>query len=114
MQPFSYQRPDSPDAAAQAVRTSSTQPGTPAAAMPAQFIAGGTNMTDYMGLDVVRPSVLVDVSRLPADRYGRIEADGQRLRLGALVRMAQAEDHEEIRGRYPVIRETLLLAASRQ
>ena len=35
-----------------------------------QFIAGGTNMTDYMALDVMRPEILVDINRLPAARYG--------------------------------------------
>jgi len=79
-----------------------------------QFIAGGTNMTDYMRLGVVRPEVLIDINPLAAGRAGRIEAKEDGLWLGALVRMAEAEDDEEIRRGYPVVRDTLVLAASRQ
>jgi xanthine dehydrogenase YagS FAD-binding subunit len=80
----------------------------------AQYIAGGTNMTDYMTLDVMRPGMLVDINHLPRGRYGQIESNEQGLRFGALVRMGQAEDHPIVRTRYPVIRDTLVLAASRQ
>jgi xanthine dehydrogenase YagS FAD-binding subunit len=45
---------------------------------------------------------------------GRIEADASRLRLGALVRMADAADHPVVRRDYPVIAQSLLLAASAQ
>jgi xanthine dehydrogenase YagS FAD-binding subunit len=79
-----------------------------------QFIAGGTNLTDYMTLNVLKPSVLVDINRLPPERFAQIQSDAAGLRLGALVRMAQAEDHPVIRARYPLIRDTLVLAASRQ
>jgi xanthine dehydrogenase YagS FAD-binding subunit len=70
-------------------------------------------MTDYMTLDVVQPQLLIDINGLAAG-HSRIEADTQKLRLGALVRMSQAEDHPMIRAEYPVIYETLQLAASRQ
>lgn len=79
-----------------------------------QFIAGGTNMSDYMTLNVLKPSLLVDINRLPPDPYARIESHATGLRLGALVRMAEAEDHPVIRSRYPLVRDTLVLAASRQ
>ena len=79
----------------------------------ARFIAGGTNLTDYMALGVMRPDVLVDVNELQ-ERLGGIDSNKERLRLGALVRMAEAEDHPVIAREYPVIRQTLLLAASRQ
>ena len=36
------------------------------------------------------------------------------LRLGALVRMAEAAEHQEIRKQYPVIAQSLKLAASQQ
>ncbi len=95
-------------------RTRPAPPGTPSALFPGQFIAGGTNMVDYMALGVVRPELLIDLNRLPAARYGRIEVGPQGVRFGALVRMAQAEDHPVVRSRYPVIRDTLMLAATRQ
>jgi len=79
-----------------------------------QFIAGGTNMSDYMTLNVLKPSMLVDINQLTPETYARIESHANGLRLGALVRMAEAEDHPVIRSRYPLIRDTLVLAASRQ
>jgi xanthine dehydrogenase YagS FAD-binding subunit len=82
--------------------------------LPGQFIAGGTNMVDYMALDVLRPTTLIDLNRLPASPYRRIEVLPQGLRFGALVRMSQAEDHPLVRSRYPVIHDALRLAASRQ
>lgn len=103
MQRFQYRRERSVEAAVEAVRA---RPG-------AQFIAGGTNLTDYMTLNVLRPQLLVDINQLPP-QYAQIDSSDRRLRLGALVRMAQAEEHPVIRERYPVIRETLLLAASPQ
>jgi xanthine dehydrogenase YagS FAD-binding subunit len=79
----------------------------------AQFIAGGTNLTDYMTLGVAQPRILVDLNEL-RERFGRIDSDQHRLRLGALVRMSEAEDHPLIRRDFPVIAQTLMLAASRQ
>ena len=118
MQPFAYRRPDSAESAVKAALAANapTQApsGTPPTQAPGQFIAGGTTMTDYMTLGVMRPEVLVDINRLPTSRYAQIEATDAGLRFGALVRMAQAEDHPVVRRQYPVLYETLLLAATRQ
>ncbi len=114
MHRFVYRRPESVDAAIQAADPGPAQSALPPVQAPGQFIAGGTNMTDYMALDVMQPDILVDINRLPAARYGRIEAGAQGLRFGALVRMAQAEDHPVVKIQYPVIHDTLKLAASRQ
>jgi xanthine dehydrogenase YagS FAD-binding subunit len=114
MHRFVYCRPESVDAAIQAATSGPAQSVLPPVQAPGQFIAGGTNMTDYMALDVMRPDILVDINRLPAARYGRIEAGAQGLRFGALVRMAQAEDHPVVKSQYPVIHDALKLAASRQ
>ncbi|HEY3785845.1 MAG TPA: xanthine dehydrogenase family protein subunit M [Steroidobacteraceae bacterium] len=78
------------------------------------YLAGGTNVTDYMTLGVLRPTTVVDINRLSAELYSRIDSDAQRLRLGALVRMSHAEGHPAVRQQYPVIRDTLMLAASPQ
>ena len=45
---------------------------------------------------------------------GRIEANRRGLRLGGLVRMAEAADHPDIRRGYPMIAQSLALAASPQ
>jgi xanthine dehydrogenase YagS FAD-binding subunit len=115
--PFSYCRPSNAENAVLAVRAASSAARSGAGDLPTaaagQFIAGGTNMTDYMTLGVVQPKVLVDVNDLPA-RYKQIHNSDRALRLGALVRMAEAEDHPTVRSDYPVIQQALKLAASRQ
>ena len=120
MQRFDYRREASAESAARTMSAALGEGGFFAAGGPrvplrqrAQFIAGGTNMTDYMTLDVVQPQLLIDINGLAA-RHSNIEVTPHGLRLGALVRMAQAEDHPAVRAEYPVIHETLLLAASRQ
>jgi xanthine dehydrogenase YagS FAD-binding subunit len=119
MQRFEYRRETSPESAAGALKSALSEsryapegPRTPAR-QRAQLIAGGTNMTDYMTLDVVQPQLLFDINQL-AKGHSSIDVGAERLRLGALVRMSQAEDHPAVRAQYPVIYETLLLAASRQ
>jgi CO/xanthine dehydrogenase FAD-binding subunit len=36
----------------------------------AQFIVGGTNLTDHMTLEVMQPRVRVDIGQLPKQRFG--------------------------------------------
>ncbi len=120
MQRFDYRRETTAESAARVLGAALAEggffapegPRTPAR-QRAQLIAGGTNMTDYMTLDVVQPQLLIDINGLAAG-HSRIEANTHGLRLGALVRMSQAEDDPAIRAEYPVIYETLMLAASRQ
>ena len=103
MERFAYRREASVEGAVGAARE----------AAAAQFVAGATNLTDYMALGVLRPRTLVDINALP-ERYARIDSNDTRLRLGALVRMSEAEDHPVVRTRYPLIQQALALAASRQ
>jgi xanthine dehydrogenase YagS FAD-binding subunit len=68
---------------------------------------------DLMKLDVMRPQQVVDINDL--DRaHGAIEFGPQGVRLGALVRMADAAAHPALRRDYPVIAQSLELAASAQ
>ncbi len=85
-----------------------------AARAPAsQYLAGGTTLLDLMKLDVMNPRHVIDINPLARDaRAGRIEVTDKGVRFGALVRMSQAADHPDIRRDYPVIAETLALAAS--
>jgi len=112
MEPFLYKRPQNAESAVR--DASGSRRGVPAVQAAQQFIAGGTNLTDYMKLNVMRPEVLVDINRLSGSEYGKIEVSDRGLRIGALVRMAEAEDHPVIQSRYPVMHDTLKLAASRQ
>jgi xanthine dehydrogenase YagS FAD-binding subunit len=84
-----------------------------AAAAGAQYLAGGTTLVDLMKLDVLRPSTVVDINAL-APEHGEIRMDGDHLRLGALARMSDVADHPAVRRDYPVIAQSLDLAASPQ
>lgn len=77
------------------------------------FLAGGTTLVDLMKLDVMQPSTLIDINPLEK-QYGVIQATPQGLKLGALVRMADAADHPDVLKTYPVIAQSLQLAASAQ
>jgi xanthine dehydrogenase YagS FAD-binding subunit len=84
---------------------------------PATFVAGGTTLIDLMKLDVERPSLLVDINRLGAND-SRLSAvtdlpDGG-LRLGALARMSDVAWDPRVKERYPLVSQSLLLAASGQ
>lgn len=114
MRPLVYQRADSANSAvdlALALAPSSAAAPTEA---PGQFIAGGTTILDLMKLDVMRPQVLVDINPLAGARNQAIEVSANGVRFGALVRMAEAAEHPALRSDYPVIVETLTLAASPQ
>src|SRR5947209_19036935 len=100
MEQFEYRREGTLERVLEAARTSRPDVSGAQNAV-AQFIAGGTNLTDYMTLGVARPDILVDINGL-RERFGKIESDKHRLRLGALVRMAEAEDHPVIRRDFPV------------
>jgi xanthine dehydrogenase YagS FAD-binding subunit len=112
MEPFTYTRADTAQHAVRAAAPgpSERQPPTDAAV---QFIAGGTLLLDLMKLDTMRPQTLVDINGLQRE-HGRIEARPDGLHLGALVRMSQAADDATIQRDYPVIAQTLKLAASAQ
>jgi xanthine dehydrogenase YagS FAD-binding subunit len=79
----------------------------------AQFLAGGTTLLDLMKLDVMRPSTVVDVNDLRV-QFGQIASDASGLHLGAFVSMHEAAEHAEVRRGYPVIAQSLQLAASAQ
>jgi xanthine dehydrogenase YagS FAD-binding subunit len=76
------------------------------------YLAGGTTLLDLMKLDVMQPERVVDINGLPG--LGGIEAGPQGLRLGALARMSVVARHPAILRDYPVISQSLLLAASPQ
>ncbi|WP_411153165.1 FAD binding domain-containing protein [Streptomyces sp. A30] len=77
-----------------------------------RYIAGGTTLVDLMRETVERPERLVDISALPLREVTVTERGG--LRIGALVRMAEAAAHAKVRTLYPVVSEALELSASAQ
>jgi xanthine dehydrogenase YagS FAD-binding subunit len=64
-----------------------------------RYIAGGTTLVDLMRETVERPETLVDITGLPLREVSVTERGG--LRIGALVRMAEAAAHPEVRTLYP-------------
>ncbi|AIG76768.1 molybdopterin dehydrogenase [Amycolatopsis japonica] len=81
--------------------------GAPGAA----YLAGGTTLVDLMKLEVLTPSRVVDINRLPltgvwTDRHG--------LHIAALERMSDVAAHPLVGARYPVLAEALLASASPQ
>lgn len=113
MRPVVFERPSSLQ---EAVRPPAGGAGAalPPTSAPRQFLAGATTLADLMKLGVMQPEVLVEVDVLGGDELRRITADDRGLRLGALVRMSEAEEHAAIVRRFPVIADTLKLAASPQ
>lgn len=80
----------------------------------AMYLAGGTTMLDLMKLGVLRPSRLVDIRGLDAEREQiRLDEHGA-LHVDALTTMADAARHPDITRLYPVFSQSLLLAASPQ
>lgn len=78
-----------------------------------QFLAGGTTLIDLMKLDVLRPERVIDLGELRHSHDAiKVSADG--LELGAFATMSAAADHPAVNADYPVIAESLQLAASAQ
>jgi xanthine dehydrogenase YagS FAD-binding subunit len=100
MYPFSYTRASDAGAA------------IAAAQQGGRYIAGGTTLVDLMRETVERPGALVDISALPLGDI-TTTADGG-LRIGALVRMADAAADPAVRTGYPVVSQALELSASAQ
>lgn len=80
----------------------------------AAFLGGGTTLLDLMKLDVLQPERLIDITKLGPDLSGEISKRDGTLRLGALARMSDAAEHEAVRRDFPVIADSLRLAASQQ
>jgi len=102
MRPFIYERAGNPRAAVDGANDGSSE-----------FLAGGTTLIDLMKLDVMRPERVIDINPLSRE-LGQISLTGRSIRLGGLVRMAQAAEHPVIVRDFPLIVQSLELAASAQ
>ncbi|MBB5316233.1 FAD binding domain-containing protein [Tunturibacter empetritectus] len=96
-----------PDAVKAQAKSSTAQNGA-----EVRFIAGGTNLIDYMKLNVERPNRLVDINGLPLDRIEKT-ADGG-LKIGALARNADVAQDATVKEQYAVLSQALLAGASPQ
>ncbi|WP_102961412.1 FAD binding domain-containing protein [Mangrovicella endophytica] len=98
---FDYARASSLEEAA----TRSRLPG-------AMLLAGGTTLIDLAKCDVVRPELVIDITRLPGLRD--IAVEGDRIRIGALATMSRVAADPGLRAEAPAVTQSLLLAASAQ
>ena len=114
MHPFVYARATSAEGAVETHHLARTPRETPSVRARSQYLAGGTNLIDLMRLDVMQPELVTDINALEATPSGRIEYGSRGLWLGALVKMSQAADHPDVAANYPVIAQSLNLAASAQ
>jgi len=100
VKPFTYVRPADARAAIAA-----------AGASGASFLAGGTTLIDLMRLEVMTPSAVVDVGRLP---MAAIERHGDGVRIGAMARNSDVATDALVVERYPLLAQALLAGASQQ
>lgn len=82
-----------------------------AAATDSAYLAGGTTLVDLMKLEVLTPSRVVDINRLPLTG---VWTDRHRLHIAALERMSDVAVHPLVTSRYPMLSEALLAGASPQ
>lgn len=78
----------------------------------ASALAGGTNLVDLMKYEVARPSLVVDINRLPLNDI--VETDGGGLRIGALVPNSDLARDPRVVRHYPLLASAILAGASPQ
>jgi xanthine dehydrogenase YagS FAD-binding subunit len=101
VKPFAYFRASEVDTAVAQV---AAEPG-------AAFVAGATELSNWMKDGIQSPTQLIDIATLPLSEIV-VSADG--LRLGALARMSDVAGLPEVRQAYPVLSEALEVGASAQ
>lgn len=110
MRPFHYHQPDT---LAEVIIGERDARGATQDIQAAAFLAGGTTLLDLMKLEVMQPERIVDL-RASGREFSHIAYDGTVLRLGAFARMAEVADHPDVLDAFPVIAQSLSLAASAQ
>src|SRR5262249_19056887 len=80
------------------------------------YLAGGTELINWLRLDIVAATRLLDLGHLGhVQGMDRIEPVARgRPRIGALVRLNDAAQHESVVRDYPVLSQAILKAASPQ
>lgn len=94
--PFDYVLADSIDSALSALS---------AAGGGGKLLAGGQSLMPMLNFRMARPSVLIDISRIPDLAYIREEPNA--LRIGALTRHYQLETSPVIKSHLPVLSEAM-------
>ena len=76
------------------------------------FLAGGTTLLDLMKLDVMQPTVVIDIHKLNLSQIERLP-DGS-VRIGAMVSNTDLAFDDYIHSHYPVLSQALRSGASTQ
>jgi len=100
MIPFSYEEPQSLATACSKIDH-----------RDAMAIAGGTTLVDLMKLNVLTPKSVIHVRKVLSSS---VETRDDQLVIGAACTMANLADHPLVNGKLPVVRQSLILAASPQ
>ncbi len=100
MKPFQFVQPRSIEEALAASGETSTM-----------WLAGGTTLVDLMKLNVLTPNSLISIKPL-LDK--KIQERADHVYIGAGCTMAMVADDAVVKERLPVVRQSLLLAASPQ
>lgn len=98
---FAYQRATSIGQAIESARAPQTE-----------FIAGGTELLNWMRLGIVEPDRLVDIGSIEGRRAIRVE--GSELRIGALATLNEVGEHELVKQHASALAQACLKAASAQ
>ena len=114
MRPFVYARATSTQGAIETHALAETPRLRPSVHARSQYLAGGTNLIDMMRLGIMDPELVTDINALDQTASGHIEFGSRGLWLGALVRMADAANHPDVRRNFPLLAQSLELAASAQ
>jgi xanthine dehydrogenase YagS FAD-binding subunit len=99
MNPFSYERASSPEAALHSINHT------------AKFLGGGTNLVDLMKDNVEQPATLIDVNHIGLDQ---VTGDANGVTIGASVRNTDLANHPVIVENYPLLSHALLSGATQQ
>lgn len=94
--PFAYVRPDSLDHALSLLENHGPE---------CKLIAGGMSLVPMMAMRIARPSILVDINRLP-ELKARDQTDDF-IRVGATTRQCEAENDPDLRERVPLMAKAL-------
>jgi len=98
-----YEAPGSLD---QAVALLAAEPGE------ARVLAGGTDLLVQLRTDLIEPTLLVDIKRIPETR--RIAEEGSGFRIGAAVTGAELQEHPRLKAVWPGVVEAANLIGSTQ
>jgi CO/xanthine dehydrogenase FAD-binding subunit len=96
--PFTYVRAESVEQAVDALRAHGTE---------AKLLAGGQSLVPALNMRLARPTVVVDLNRVPG--LDRIAEENGAIRIGALVRQSSAERAQLVREKCPLLAESLPL-----